>query len=105
MAIRLAVDLKLFDAISNCHGAFNLEQLQIEADPQLASKLASILDPCAVLVLIVVGRIMQFLAAMFVIHEVDVDKYTTTPLAAALLSTSPISAAIIHGYDSSPEIE
>jgi hypothetical protein len=47
MAIRLAVDLKLFDAISNCHGAFNIEQLQIEADPLLVSKWASILDPCA----------------------------------------------------------
>jgi hypothetical protein len=104
MVIRLAVDLKLFDAISKCHGAFNIKQLQIEADPQLVSKLASILDPCVVLVLIVVGRIMQFLAAMTVIHEVDVDKYTTTPVAAALVSTSPISAAIIHGYDSSPEI-
>ncbi|KAJ5996252.1 hypothetical protein N7522_007912 [Penicillium canescens] len=79
MAIRLAVDLKLFDAISNCHGAFNIEQLQIKADPLL------------------VRRIVRFLAAMSVIHEVDVDKYTTTPLAAALVSTSPLSAAIIHG--------
>jgi hypothetical protein len=40
---------------------------------------------------------MRFLAAMSVIHEVDVDQYTTTPMAAALVSTSPLSAAIIHG--------
>jgi hypothetical protein len=38
MAIRLAVDLRLFDAISKQDGVFNVEQLQMRADPLLASK-------------------------------------------------------------------
>ncbi|KAJ5308890.1 hypothetical protein PENANT_c013G07315 [Penicillium antarcticum] len=79
MAIRLAVDLRLFDVISEQDGVFNVEQLQIEAEPLL------------------VKRILRFLAAMSVIHEVDVDKYTTTPMAAALVTSSPLSAAMIHG--------
>ncbi|KAJ5758010.1 uncharacterized protein N7511_006704 [Penicillium nucicola] len=79
MAIRLAVDLRLFDAISEQDGAFNAESLELEAD------------------LLLVKRILRFLAAMSVIHEVDVDKYSTTPMAAALMSSSPLSAAIIHG--------
>ncbi|KAJ5085888.1 hypothetical protein N7532_010659 [Penicillium argentinense] len=87
MAIRLGVDLKLFDAIAARAGpvessasSFKVHELteELRADPLL------------------VRRIVRFLAAMDVVSEVERDAFVQTPLAAAFVSSSPLSAAVIH---------
>jgi hypothetical protein len=84
MAVRLAVDMNLFDAIAEASRSaerpFNVQDLCDE----------TALDP------LLVGRIIRFLAAMGVIKQVDCNSYTQTPLAAAYVSNSPLSAAVIH---------
>ena len=41
-------------------------------------------------------RIVRFLVAMNVLHEVDQNHFISTPFAATLGSSSPFSAAVIH---------
>ncbi|KAJ5526814.1 hypothetical protein N7513_010973 [Penicillium frequentans] len=85
IALRLGVDLKLFDAIAakagRSSGSVNMYELAEEtsAEPLL------------------IGRIMRFLTAMSVVEEVSPGSYKSTSLAAALVSSSPLSAAMIHG--------
>ncbi|KAJ5545876.1 hypothetical protein N7494_003461 [Penicillium frequentans] len=85
IALRLGVDLKLFDAIAakggRSSGSVNIYELAEEtsAEPLL------------------IGRIMRFLTAMSVVEEVSPGSYKSTSLAAALVSSSPLSAAMIHG--------
>ncbi|KAJ5654443.1 hypothetical protein N7490_001446 [Penicillium lividum] len=85
IALRLGVDLKLFDAIAakvgRPDGSVKIDELAEEtgAEPLL------------------IMRIMRFLAAMSVIKEVCPGSYTSKPLATALVSSSPLSAALIHG--------
>ncbi|KAJ5914733.1 hypothetical protein N7504_003616 [Penicillium tannophilum] len=85
MAIRLGVDLKLFDAIANRSseqegGRVTVSQIakDVKADPKL------------------VGRIMRFLASMEILKQISPDTYLSTPFAAAYISASPLSAAVIH---------
>ncbi|KAJ5633627.1 hypothetical protein N7528_001469 [Penicillium herquei] len=85
MALRLGIDLKLFDAIANRStgnqdGLVSLEQISedVKADPKL------------------VGRMMKFLAAMDILKQHTPDTFSSTPFAAAYLSSSPLSAAVIH---------
>ncbi|PYI09375.1 sterigmatocystin 8-O-methyltransferase precursor [Aspergillus sclerotiicarbonarius CBS 121057] len=85
MVLRVAIDLKLFDALmqrSSEHeaGKVNVEQIATDtkADPAL------------------VGRIMRFLSAMDILTQHSSDTFTPTPLAAAYISTSYLSAAVIH---------
>ncbi|CAL5872758.1 uncharacterized protein PFLUO_LOCUS7025 [Penicillium psychrofluorescens] len=80
MAIRLGVDLKLFDALAQ--GSATAERLTAETNKNA--------DP------LLVTRIMRFLSAMSVVKETEQDKYALTPFAAALQSSSPLSAAVIH---------
>ncbi|KAJ5636622.1 uncharacterized protein N7484_009935 [Penicillium longicatenatum] len=85
IALRLGIDLKLFDVIAaqagQCDASVNVSKLAEEtgAEPLL------------------IVRIMRFLAAMSVVKEVCPGSYISTPLAAALVSSSPLSAAMIHG--------
>ncbi|KAJ5586919.1 uncharacterized protein N7459_002684 [Penicillium hispanicum] len=85
MALRLGVDLKLFDAMAakanqSTNGLVHIDELaeEIHAEPLL------------------IARLLRFLAAMSVMKEVGRNVYTQTPLAAAYVSTSPLSAALIH---------
>ncbi|KAJ6007775.1 hypothetical protein N7540_011751 [Penicillium herquei] len=85
MALRLGIDLKLFDAIAirsteNKDGLVSMKQLaeDVKADPKL------------------VGRIMKFLAAMDILKQHTPDTFSSTPFAAAYVSTSPLPAAVIH---------
>lgn len=85
MALRLGIDMKLFDAVaqhteSSGGGTVTLSQLAetSKADPRLVS------------------RIMRFLSALGIFNEVEQDVYASTPLAAAYNSSSPLSAAVIH---------
>ncbi|KAJ5650862.1 uncharacterized protein N7484_004585 [Penicillium longicatenatum] len=85
MAIRLGVDLKLFDAIANRSsnqegGRVTINQIaeDVKADAKL------------------VGRIMRFLASMEVLKQISSDIYLSTSLAEAYISASPLSAAVIH---------
>ncbi|KAJ6036486.1 hypothetical protein N7540_000765 [Penicillium herquei] len=84
IALRLGVDLKLFDAIAakagHSNGLVSLDEL-VEATGGEAS---------------IVARIMRFLAAIFVVNEVDQGLYAPTPFSAALVSSSPLSAVLIH---------
>jgi len=41
---------------------------------------------------------MRFLGAMGIFKEVTKGSYASTPLAAAYVSESPLSAAVIHVY-------
>jgi hypothetical protein len=103
MAVRLAVDMNLFDAIAEASRSaerpFNVQDLCDETalDPLLVGKLRCI-GPFSLSwrVFTVTGRIIRFLAAMGVIKQVDCNSYTQTPLAAAYVSNSPLSAAVIH---------
>ncbi|KAJ5803372.1 uncharacterized protein N7503_005822 [Penicillium pulvis] len=85
IALRLGVDLKLFDAIAaragRSNGSVNIYELAEEtsAEPLL------------------IVRIMRFLTVMSVVEEVCPGSYKPTSLAAALVSSSPLSAAMIHG--------
>ncbi|KAJ5084660.1 hypothetical protein NUU61_009239 [Penicillium alfredii] len=85
MAIRLAVDLKLFDTIARLStqsqdGFFTTDQLSESTDA----------EP------LLVTRIISFLAAMGVVQEIDRGTYVQTKLAASYVSSSPLSAGIIH---------
>ncbi|KAJ5139730.1 hypothetical protein N7448_003138 [Penicillium atrosanguineum] len=84
MAVRLGIDMKLFDAMAKAsklaEDPFNVQDWCEETGS----------DP------LLVRRITRFLAAMGVIQEIDGDSYTQTPLAAAYVSSSPLSAAVIH---------
>ncbi|KAJ5893759.1 hypothetical protein N7495_005450 [Penicillium taxi] len=85
MAIRLSVDLKIFDAIAKISlstDTFSVHDLYNEighAEPLL------------------IARLVRFLSAMSVVKEVDRDVYAQTPLAAAFVSSSLLAAAVIHG--------
>ncbi|KAH8744648.1 S-adenosyl-L-methionine-dependent methyltransferase [Hyaloscypha finlandica] len=81
MALRLGVDLKLFDAAARKNGdEISIEELSeaTKADPLL------------------VKRIMGFLGAMGIFKEVTKGLYASTPLAASYVSSSPFSAVVIH---------
>ncbi|KAJ5121034.1 uncharacterized protein N7515_008995 [Penicillium bovifimosum] len=85
IALRLGIDMKLFDAVaqhteSSGGGTATLSQLAetTKADPLLVS------------------RIMRFLSALGIFDEIKQDVYASTPLAAAYISSSPLSAAVIH---------
>ncbi|KAJ6102110.1 hypothetical protein N7486_004537, partial [Penicillium sp. IBT 16267x] len=85
IALRLGIDLKLFDAIAakagRSDGPVKIYELveETSAEPLL------------------IMRIMRFLAAMSVVQEVCPGSYNSPSLAAALVSSSPLSAAMIHG--------
>ncbi|GIC93716.1 uncharacterized protein Aud_010204 [Aspergillus udagawae] len=85
IALRLGIDMKLFDAVaqytkSSGGGTVTLSQLaeMSKADPLLVS------------------RIMRFLSARGTFNEIEKDVYASTPLAAAYISSSPLSATVIH---------
>ncbi|RAK97329.1 S-adenosyl-L-methionine-dependent methyltransferase [Aspergillus ibericus CBS 121593] len=85
IVLRLAIDLKLFDAIMHRSsedetGKVNVNQLATDttADPAL------------------IARIMRFLSAMDILTQHTSDTFTPTPSAAAYVSTSHLAAAIIH---------
>ncbi|PYI09955.1 S-adenosyl-L-methionine-dependent methyltransferase [Aspergillus sclerotiicarbonarius CBS 121057] len=82
MALRLGIDMKLFDAVAQ----------HTKSGPVTVTQLAdaSQADP------LLVSRIMRFLAAMGIFDEVNPDVYVSTQLAAAYVSGSPLSAAVIH---------
>ncbi|KAJ5287828.1 hypothetical protein N7478_003514 [Penicillium angulare] len=85
MAIRLAIDLKLFDIIASrsseaCNGIFTLQQVlaDVKADQKL------------------ILRIMKFLVSMGILEQPSADTFRSTAFASAYVSTSPLSAAVIH---------
>ncbi|KAJ5247869.1 hypothetical protein N7468_002852 [Penicillium chermesinum] len=85
VVLRLAADLKLFDVMAleagqSLDGSVNLHALaeKTPAEPLLLT------------------RIMRFLAAMGAVHEIRPQVYSPAPLAADLVSSSPLSAALIH---------
>ncbi|KAJ5678266.1 uncharacterized protein N7477_003899 [Penicillium maclennaniae] len=88
MALRLGIDMKLFDAMAKASKSaeepFNVQDYDA----------AVTLHPG--LYLQVTERITRFLAAMGVVQEIDRDSYIQTPLAAAYVSNSLLSAAVIH---------
>ncbi|KAJ5691055.1 hypothetical protein N7488_011790 [Penicillium malachiteum] len=84
IALRLGVDLKLFDVIAvkagQSDGSVSLHEL-VEATGAEST---------------IVERIMRFLAAMSVVNELNRGLYAPTPFSAALVSSSPLSAGLIH---------
>ncbi|KAJ5726579.1 uncharacterized protein N7483_007936 [Penicillium malachiteum] len=85
IAVRLAIDMNLFNAVaqhseSSSEGTVTLSQLAetTKTDPLLVS------------------RIMRFLSALGIFNQIEQDVYASTPLAAAYISSSPLSAAVIH---------
>ncbi|KAJ5713819.1 uncharacterized protein N7483_011000 [Penicillium malachiteum] len=84
IALRLGVNLKLFDVIAAKAGHSN-ELVSLDELVDATGAEASI-----------VARIMRFLAAMSVVDEVDQGLYAPTPFSAALVSSSPLSAGLIH---------
>ncbi|KAH6683931.1 S-adenosyl-L-methionine-dependent methyltransferase [Halenospora varia] len=83
VALRIAVDMKIFDVASTLiakDGEFELEELtsKLDADPLL------------------VVRIMRFLTAMSFFHEVAPRKFKSTPFANAWVTASPLAQATIH---------
>ncbi|GKZ36808.1 hypothetical protein AbraIFM66950_008040 [Aspergillus brasiliensis] len=85
MVLRLAIDLKLFDAVMH-HSSQNETGKVTVA--QIASDTKA--DP------VLVARIMRFLSAMGTLNQHTVDTFTPTSISTSYISTSPISAAIIH---------
>ncbi|KAL2802062.1 S-adenosyl-L-methionine-dependent methyltransferase [Aspergillus granulosus] len=84
-SLRLGIDMKLFDAVaqlteSSDGGTATLSQL---AETSKADRL-------------LVSRIMRFLCALGIFNEIEQDVYASTPLAATYVSSSPLSAAVIH---------
>lgn len=84
ITVRLAVDLKLFDAIAKRtseseDGKVRVGQLSedVKADPKL------------------VGRIMKSLVPLDILKQDTSDTFSSTPFAAAYVSTSWMSAAVI----------
>ncbi|EPS34232.1 hypothetical protein PDE_09196 [Penicillium oxalicum 114-2] len=85
IALRLGIDMKIFDAVaqhieSSGEKTITLSQLaeMTKADPLLVS------------------RVMRFLSALGIFKEVEQDVYASTPVAAGYVSSSPLSAAVIH---------
>ncbi|PGH00179.1 hypothetical protein AJ79_08284 [Helicocarpus griseus UAMH5409] len=83
VALRLAIDVKLFDAAAEL--SKNNKEITLEG---LSSKITT--EP------LFIARIMRFLAVMNIFSEVGKDTYTTTPLAAAYVSDSLYAHAIVH---------
>lgn len=121
MALRLGVDLKLFDAIavaaqlrststsssttedgcpSSSRPSFTLSELcdslPSHADPVLVRKLSRALICICIILTPALGRIVRFLAAMEVLLEVEPEHFVSTPLAETLVSSSSFAAAVIH---------
>ncbi|KAJ5579214.1 hypothetical protein N7450_008081 [Penicillium hetheringtonii] len=96
MALRLGIDSKLFDAIAahvdSVKAAERNPEQSSESIPLNLSEIyeSSRADP------LLIRRIVRFLVAMNVLHEVDQDHFISTPFAATLVSSSPFSAAVIH---------
>ncbi|KAF2459112.1 S-adenosyl-L-methionine-dependent methyltransferase, partial [Lineolata rhizophorae] len=88
ICLRLAVDMKLFDAIVTAAGSATNEQLGN----------ATGTDP------LFVRRITRMLAAMGILKEVARNTYAMTPLAGAYSSKSPLSSAIVHLTSHMPAI-
>ncbi|KAH8679623.1 S-adenosyl-L-methionine-dependent methyltransferase [Tricladium varicosporioides] len=83
VALRIAIDMKIFDVVSTLtakDGEFELEELtsKLDADPLL------------------VVRIMRFLTAISFFHEVAPRKFKSTPFASAWVTASPLAQATIH---------
>ncbi|KAK5787819.1 hypothetical protein VI817_010316 [Penicillium citrinum] len=101
MALRLGIDSKLFDAIAahvdSVKAAERNPEQSSESIPLNLSEIyeSSRADP------LLIRRIVRFLVAMNVLHEVDQDHFISTPFAATLVSSSPFSAAVIHSCSSS----
>ncbi|KAI2895241.1 hypothetical protein CBS63078_4256 [Aspergillus niger] len=85
MVLRLAIDLKLFDAV--IHHSSQSETGKVTVN-QIATDTKA--DP------ILVGRIMRFLSAMGTLKQHTADTFTPTPLSSSYISTFPLAAAIIH---------
>ncbi|KAJ5278920.1 hypothetical protein N7478_004292 [Penicillium angulare] len=85
IAVRLGIDFKLFDAITAKIGQPD-ESITI---PELAEATGA--DP------LLVVRLSRFLTAISVIKEVAEGRYSSTPFSNALVSTAPLSSAVIHG--------
>ncbi|OAX79773.1 hypothetical protein ACJ72_05905 [Emergomyces africanus] len=83
IVLRLAVDMKIFDAAAE----LSADGKDIRLD-DLVSKVE--MEPLLVL------RVVRFLAALKIFNEVGKATYKTTPLAAAYVSGSVISHAIVH---------
>jgi hypothetical protein len=101
MALRLGVDLKLFDAAAGKNGGeISIEELAeaTKADPLLVSKCWLFGGGERKMMLIETERIMRFLAAMGIFKEVTKGSYASTPLAESYVSSSPFSAVVIHVY-------
>ncbi|KAJ5225513.1 hypothetical protein N7468_006738 [Penicillium chermesinum] len=85
MAVRLGVDLKLFDSIAR-HSAGDSEKFitvsQISGDIKADAKL--------------VRRIMRFLASMGILKQISRDEFQSTSFAGAYVSASPLSAAVVY---------
>jgi len=92
----------LFDAIAAkaglSDGSVNIHELAEEtgAEPLLISKFSGTSNNTHQSKLTITVRIMRFLAAMSVVEEVCQGSYKSTSLVAALVSSSPLSAAMIH---------
>ncbi|KAJ5436669.1 hypothetical protein N7445_007554 [Penicillium cf. griseofulvum] len=85
IALRLGIDMNLFNAVaqhtkSSSGGTVTISQL---AETCKADSL-------------LVSRIMRFISALGIFNEIEQDVYAPTPLAAAYISSSPLSAAVIH---------
>ncbi|CRG87037.1 Demethylsterigmatocystin 6-O-methyltransferase [Talaromyces islandicus] len=85
MAIRLGVDLKLFDALIS---RSSQSENKVVSVSQMAEDTKA--DPA------LVGRILKFLASMSIVKQLSPDTFFPTRLTAAYVSTSPLAAAVIH---------
>ncbi|PWY70901.1 S-adenosyl-L-methionine-dependent methyltransferase [Aspergillus heteromorphus CBS 117.55] len=81
MLLRLAVDMKLFDAIAELGGVATTAQMakRVDADGVL------------------VARVARFLAVMGVLRNPEKGVYHATELSDALRSSSPLAAGVVHG--------
>ncbi|KAJ5403403.1 hypothetical protein N7509_003274 [Penicillium cosmopolitanum] len=96
MALRLGVDLKLFDAIDAQVGPSPASAESSSCNPNQSFDVSAICEALSHADPLLIQRIIRFLAAMDVVIEVDRNHFVSTPLAAALVSSSPFSAAVIH---------
>ncbi|RFU35549.1 hypothetical protein B7463_g763, partial [Scytalidium lignicola] len=83
LIIAIAIDMKLLDAAAE----LSVGGSEIQLD-DLASKTGA--DP------LLIVRIMRFLVGINLFKEIVAGKWTSTPLAAAYVTASPLAQAMIH---------
>jgi hypothetical protein len=102
MALRLGIDMKLFDAAARAStdgSPVRIERLASEtgADLLLVSK-CRIRRRSPKQILTMIARIMRLLVGMGIFKEVAHGSFVSTPLASVYASPSPLPSAVVHMF-------